>query len=239
MNFLVMLSMMHKVLQINTHRSPEVLQALTANPETHHLDVVAVSEPPQRTNLFATYVATNSPFIPFYPTNFHSRACILLNRHSRAQDVEPTFFPDITILSFTLGDQRLSIISLYNPPSSPNTVDASNPVSQLDGVLSQQRTSMVGLFGDFNLHHEEWSHHVRTPHQLASDLLEVTRTNGLNLITPKGLVTWQRGQQKSTLDLAFLSSFLQNRLVSHEYYRPADCGSDHLPLCTTDRKSVV
>lgn len=93
---------------------------------------------------------------------------------------------------------------------------------------------MVGLFGDFNLHHQEWSNRIRgSSHQLAANLLEMTEAHGLQLITPRGLVTWQKHEQTSTLDLAFVSTSLHHRLESHGYYEPADCGSDHLPLLTT------
>lgn len=210
------------------------MQALTANPQMHDIHIIAITEPPHKKDVFATYVATNSPFIPFYPTDFHTRACILLNKNFAAHDIEPIYLPDLTVLSFTAHSHRLSIISLYNPPSQPTAVDPDSPILKLDNILTQTANNMVGLFGDFNLHHHEWSDRVRgTSHQLADNLLEITETHGLELITTRGLVTWQRHDQTSTLDLSFISTSLQDRLVSHGYHSPADCGSDHLPLLTT------
>ncbi|KAI5298651.1 hypothetical protein KEM56_003875, partial [Ascosphaera pollenicola] len=76
-----------------------------------------------------------------------------------------------------------------------------------------------------------WTANIRgTPHHLASDLLDITASHELQLTTPHGLTTWHKGNQTSTLDLAFFSPALYNRLIKHGYHALADSGSDHLPL---------
>lgn len=54
----------------------------------------------------------------------------------------------------------------------------------------------------------------------------------MELATEEGLVTWERGQSKSTIDLTFLSVTLVNRLVLIERADTVQHDSDHWPIRT-------
>jgi hypothetical protein len=47
----------------------------------------------------------------------------------------------------------------------------------------------------------------------AEHLLHEAETRDLSLATPQGEATWQRGARESVIDLTFLTSTLQNRLL--------------------------
>ena len=53
-------------------------------------------------------------------------------------------------------------------------------------------------------------------HRLAKDLAGYIEEADIDLLTLKGIVTWERGHSSSTIDLAFSTIGLVNRLVLYK-----------------------
>lgn len=87
-------------------------------------------------------------------------------------------------------------------------------------------TSLMAIVGDFNIHHPLWDHHQRMSATAEETVARLARL-GVGLITPPGVSTWSRGnQRRSTLDLLWASPGLGG------LYRTAPwdlTGSDHTP----------
>ncbi|EED18390.1 hypothetical protein TSTA_121330 [Talaromyces stipitatus ATCC 10500] len=67
-----------------------------------------------------------------------------------------------------------------------------------------------------NVHHPAWGGPGTKIDEQATELLEIMDRHGIELATEEGLVTWERGQSQSTIDLTFLSTTLFHRLILHE-----------------------
>uniref|UniRef100_A0A093V209 RNA-directed DNA polymerase from mobile element jockey n=1 Tax=Talaromyces marneffei PM1 TaxID=1077442 RepID=A0A093V209_TALMA len=65
-----------------------------------------------------------------------------------------------------------------------------------------------------------------------TELLEIADRHEIDLATEQGMVTWERSQSKSTIDLTFLSGSLFNRLILIERADSVQHDSDHWPIQT-------
>ncbi|KAI0990829.1 hypothetical protein K3495_g17358 [Podosphaera aphanis] len=54
----------------------------------------------------------------------------------------------------------------------------------------------------------------------------------MELILPKGTITWKNRGSQSTLDLVFLSKELENTVLECSPADELEASSDHIPLCT-------
>ena len=90
------------------------------------------------------------------------------------------------------------------------------------------------LLGDFNLHHPLWGgDSVTSSHEMAYTLIQHTITAGLSLTLPAGTKTREASGSSSTLDLVFMSQWLEERLWHCSVDKTIDTGSDHWPIRTT------
>jgi hypothetical protein len=90
------------------------------------------------------------------------------------------------------------------------------------------------VIGDFNLHHPLWNATSRfTQHDAADHLIEIAAENLLELVTPKGAVTWRARRTESTIDLTFLSYPLVTSLIKCLPRVDLAQSSDHVPVETT------
>lgn len=133
------------------------------------------------------------------------------------------------------GEQRtLYVHNVYNEPRS-GTIELFN--QELRKITSQQRQQEVGkiehvVVGDFNAHHPAWGGPGVQIEAEAERILEIADEHDLILTTEEGIITWERKEQYSTIDLTFISNNLFNRMLCTE--RADDVhDSDHWPIRTT------
>jgi hypothetical protein len=67
-------------------------------------------------------------------------------------------------------------------------------------------------------------------HDASADLIRAVNRAHLQLLSPVGQITWARGLSRSTLDLAFGSPMVLNRLTKCQVNTDLDHRSDHLPV---------
>jgi hypothetical protein len=88
------------------------------------------------------------------------------------------------------------------------------------------------ILGDMNVHHPAWGGPGTKIDTEATELLEIVDRHEIELATEEGLITWERGQSKSTIDLTCLSASLFNRLILIERADTVQHDSDHWPIRT-------
>lgn len=166
-------------------------------------DILAIQEQYRNRSAPTTYRGNNTGFkLAHGPVS--GRACFFVNEHL-AQDSWSVEFisPDYCILTLQMEGQKWNIHNVYSePPAHRNDTQHNSPIPLLHEKLQGEGEHL--LVGDFNLYHPLWSG-IRGPecHAAAAGLLRATRGAGMELLTPPGIITWSREQQKSTIDLTF------------------------------------
>ena len=73
-------------------------------------------------------------------------------------------------------------------------------------------------------------------HDEADQLVKLAAETGLKLLLPQGITTYERigetGTQQTTIDLAWATSWMADRLVRCEDQRQWWNGADHVPILT-------
>ena len=74
-------------------------------------------------------------------------------------------------------------------------------------LISKEKETI--LLRDFNLHHFYWSESTRSTQHAATDrLLNIVKTNNLQLTLSRDIITWKTRRFCSTIDLTFMSDSL-------------------------------
>ena len=84
--------------------------------------------------------------------------------------------------------------------------------------------------GDFNLHHLEWGGDHVNADVRAEELLQTVNLLSLELLLPPGTVTYKRGSTRTTIDLAFSTPQLTQRLLACQVRKEWGSGVDHYPI---------
>ncbi|EED13497.1 reverse transcriptase, putative [Talaromyces stipitatus ATCC 10500] len=128
------------------------------------------------------------------------------------------------------GEQSydLYIHNIYNEPKSPTL----NLLDRELARLGHSQTIEHLVLGDMIVHHPAWGGPGTAIDAEGTELLEIADRHELELATEEGIVTWERGQSQSTIDLTFLSMSLFNRLILIECADTVQHDSDHWPIRT-------
>jgi hypothetical protein len=220
-----------RVLQYNVQKSKDkVMAPLLADKAVAAYDILALQEPWRNPHKNATYCPSSSAFYMAY-NDEERRSCFLINKSLNISSWDVDYSgPDVCSLKLQLQDITLWIHNFYNqPPGSYYTTDYPSSLTLLPDLLAREGEHLV--LGDFNLHHPLWSS-PRNPaaHAAASTVVETLLAKDMELVTPRGMITWEARGFTSTIDLAFTSQLLQQRLVECTTYEALDHGSDHFPI---------
>src|SRR5882757_3475466 len=220
-----------KVLQYNVQKSKDkVMAPLLADKAVASYDILALQEPWKNPYKNATYCPNSSAFYTAY-NNQERRSCFLINKSLDINSWDIDYSgPDVCSLRLQLPDIVLWIHNFYNqPPGSYTTTNYPSSLTLLPGLLAREGEHLV--LGDFNLHHPLWSSPRNPAAHLAADIVvETLLARDMELVTPKGTITWEARGSTSTIDLAFTSQRLQQRLVECTVNPALDHGSDHFPI---------
>ena len=203
---------------------------LLADKATASYDILALQEPWQNPYKNATYYPSSLAFYVAY-NNQERQSCFLINKNLNINSWDIDYSgPDVCSLRLQLPDIVLWIHNIYNqPPGSYSTTSSPSSLTLLPGLLAREGEHLV--LGDFNLHHPLWSG-PRNPavHLAAEPLVEALLARNMELATPRGMIIWEAWGLMSTINLAFTSQLLQQRLVKCTMNMALDHGSDHFPI---------
>ena len=211
-----------RILQYNVQKSRDVvLASLFQNSKTLEYDILAIQEPWRNPFIATSYHPLKSHFQFTYFEDATTRVCFYINKRldiskwtvtNHSEDIQTLTIR--TEAAETQTGETLQIHNVYNPsPASysskePGTIETLRKILEI--TVSETNHVVVG---DFNLHHPLWSSIERlTRHEAADILLEVAYNHSLELVTPRGTITWRARGTQSTIDLAFLSQSLVTRV---------------------------
>ncbi|KAI1001859.1 hypothetical protein K3495_g6341 [Podosphaera aphanis] len=210
------------------------MSPLIADPETCTYDILAIQEPWFNRQTSSTHCPSSSPFSLGYEPG-HRRSCFLVNRRLDPDTWSISFgSTDVSSLYLNTETGVLAIHNVYCPPvGSYSSRSCPEQLDTLRGVLSSSPSNTQHIvLGDFNFHHPLWSGvYCPTQHLAASHLLDIIDQHGLELLTPPGLITRSFRGQETTIDLAFGTPTVQDKLIRCSTVHRLDHGSDHLPIC--------
>lgn len=140
---------------------------------------------------------------------------------------------DITTLKLQLKERTIHIHNICNPGPGQYSATRAITLCKLQQIIQESQAECITL-GNFNLHHEKWNKPDRTTkHKDADKLLDIANKNHWILATPKGLTTWSKGNQRTTIDLAFMSPGIYPALTKCNKMDSLDYNSDHFPIATS------
>ncbi|MBW0511610.1 hypothetical protein O181_051325 [Austropuccinia psidii MF-1] len=113
-----------------------------------------------------------------------------------------------TLLDVSISIPQLTLLSLYNPPTTFNVIQILNQWLQTEETWKTPTIIMM----DSNLHHPLWNPNKYThTHAQARDLIKICGKKGFNLISPKHIPTFLGAVGRpTTIDLTWASYVTQN-----------------------------
>ena len=236
-----------RIIQFNVWKSAEkVMIDFMADEEVRDADILAIQEPWRNKYDGKGYNPSGGPFRLIEAGTENTRASIYINKRISTEDygvIEVT--PDLVsiLLRLKIGGRTVETVihSAYSPPPISHSVrEIPEELAQTLRAIERQEEQI--LLGDFNLHHPTWGGQDSNRHVISADLIQATLENGFILILPRGTITRDIKKnlgrpnervEKSTIDLAFTTATITNRVVSCMVRRDLRKGSDHLPIETT------
>jgi len=145
--------------------------------------------------------------------------------------------PDLTAAVLRLPDRSILVVSVYIEPYYVEALlDTRSKLHHLiQGTRDRIGTRVdVILAGDFNRHDQLWGgDEISQDRQGEADpIIDLMSDHALRTLLPRGTTTWQRGNQKSTIDLILASEELATSVVKCTIYT-TEHGSDHRAIETT------
>ena len=226
-----------------------VQDALYNDQELWEFDLILMQEPHYvefDSNIHITGTGPNFEIIrpkAVTPGNQESRArsCIWANKNSEYVQI-PTDSNDIVIIILQWADRNILVASVYVPC---RTLDREGDEQQLlrytqeiQGAIEREKTRNPNLeilvAGDFNRHDSLWGGPQVALERRQGEGTAITdfiEHSGLQLLTPRGMVTWESNEQKSTIDLIMASERLAEDMIKCKVW-DNEYGSDHRAIHT-------
>ena len=235
-----------RILQANCWKSREkVMVHLFGEREVRNLEILAIQEPyiNSYTDQVTTYSqmlgncfhllikpvsrytdATHMPLVCFFISKSLDPKKWTIQHHTK----------DLSTLTLHTGIGSIHIHNAYNP--SPVTGQPS-VIHPLHNALAEHSGQQHVVVGDFNLHHPLWARpDYNHRHEEADELVNLAVDHGLELLTPPGTITYEkhigRRHHQTTVDLAWATTPVADRLVRCQDRRDWLHAADHVPIIT-------
>jgi Reverse transcriptase (RNA-dependent DNA polymerase)/Endonuclease-reverse transcriptase len=220
-----------RILQWNVQKSKTGAMIPLLHGDTPEYDVIAIQEPWLNPHALTSYCPRSCQYSLAFPKEGHVRTCLLINKRLAPSQWTTSVQPDYCWIRITTDKGTVTIHNIYSEtPPNLHTRNWNTPIPLLQQELQHPGEHLI--VGDFNLHHPIWGGPGVNQWHTGSELVfELMDEYQLELITPIGLITREKSQQRSTLDLAIGTPNLAQRLVTHQVLQGLH-GSDHLPLET-------
>jgi exonuclease III len=239
------------VMQYNVGGSRNTMAEVLRDSRHWKFDIIAFQEP--YLNRFGAEIQTHNPikdrFRCFITNHKRARVATFINRAIPTGDIELTDygpnFTAVTIRSRLIEtEHRTTIYNVYNPNPEPpfdseTGLPQRSPLAKLNRALAERTTHSNVVVGDFNLKHELWggpaARETACP-RAVEYLLDTLERHSLRLCFETGCPTRMaqgNALTDSTIDMAFATPDVLDRLVRSGPRTEHDKGSDHLPIITT------
>ena len=173
-----------------------------------HHTVLAIQEPYFNEKTRTTYCPTGHTLA--YDPNPATKVCFMVSKEVHSDHWSyKTYSPYVASLRLRTIDNHLTIINVYNPRSNGPRIQTWEKIAE---AIAEVEGEII-LLGDFNAHHPAWGGTQAANEPQSGHLLIETSRRGLQLLTPKGELTWKRGMQQSVIDLTFATERTRNTLL--------------------------
>ncbi|CAD0055227.1 unnamed protein product [Aureobasidium pullulans] len=237
------------ILQANLHRSSGVQDALYNDSDIWDFDAILIQEPHYWEIAGNTQITGAGPnFEVIKPKTLQRenqtqriRSCMWINRNNEYTQLTINS-NDITAIVMRHGIRSILLVSIYIPCiGNGQEVDT----QELHTRLQEVQEAITGegdcnaelevfIAGDFNRHDTIWGGNevaLGMRQGEGSRILDFIEENNLQLLTQRGVPTWERNGSTSTIDLTMVSERLfEDRDICHLFEN--EYGSDHRAIHT-------
>ena len=169
------------------------------------------------------------------------RSCIWANKNSEYVQIS-TDSNDITIIILQLANRNILVASVYVPNSTNDKEEDEQQLArrmqEIQRAFEREKITNPDLeilvAGDFNRHDSLWGGPQVALEQRQGEgakIIDFIEQNNLQLLTPRGMATWERNEQKSTIDLTMASEKLSEDMIKCKIW-DNEYGSDHRAIHT-------
>jgi hypothetical protein len=233
------------ILQYNCRKSPTVWHTLLNDEEVARFPLLLLQEPainPHSDLPFhhPRWIALHSPPPP-YPEGMEFkhrpkiRSVIMIHSTLGSSSFThvSTSNPDLSIIKLKLGPKELTLVNIYNPPSTHATLPPL--LAYLQDPQQVDLGSPIVVAGDFNLHSSQWNPQGYTEEDAdSSDTMEDLSELGFRLLSEPGKPTFysDAGGRPTTIDLVFANETGEELLVAARTNEQGSLsfGSDHASI---------
>ena len=232
------------ILQLNARKQDVVQLSLLNDDSLKDFSVLAISEP------YSWKTTDNNVVIPvrhhnwtkIIPTAVHVSRWPVRSMLWIRQDLEVSQIAvdsaDITAAVLHLSDRSILILSVYVPQGDVAVLQRSlQLVVQVINTAYRQTHARLDILvaGDFNRHDQLWGGQdvlLGNRQGEADPIVDFISDFSLHSLLPRGIKTWSRDGQESTIDLIFASNELAATLLKCRVYE-VEHGSDHRAIQTS------
>jgi len=237
------------ILQANLHKSSGVQDALYNDPDIWDFDAILIQEPHYweiAGNLQITAAGPNFEVIKPKTTQRENqtqriRSCMWINRNIEYAQVTMNS-NDITTIVMKHGTRSILLASIYIPSiGNGHEIDEQELHTRLQEVqeviireCSDNPDLEIFIAGDFNRHDIVWGGNevaLGTRQGEGGRILDFIEENNLQLLTQRGVPTWERNESTSTIDLTMASERLFEDRDTCQPFKN-EYGSDHRAIHT-------
>jgi hypothetical protein len=239
-----LMSRTFQILQLNLGKREMVQLSLLNDDSLKDFSVLAISEP------YSWKTTDNNVVIPvrhhnwtkITPTAVHDgrwpiRSMLWIRNDLEARQIAVDS-ADITAAILHLPDRSILVVSVYVPKGSLAILQRILQLLQqvIESAYLQTGSRLdILVTGDFNRHDQLWGGEEVLSRQRqgeADPIVDFIGDFSLHSLLPKGIKTWARNGQESTIDLIFASQELAATLLKCGVYG-IEHGSDHRAIKTT------
>lgn len=219
-------------IQYNVHNGrASVMAPFLRDPRVLTADVIAIQEPWRNEFTDTTHQPAKATHQLLYPKKTEhrderpARVCIFISKKiDPARWTHIVVSRDYQIVRINSEWRTIYIHNIYNEPRGGTITRIRE---EIERIRIGDRDGEHMILGDFNLHHPSWGGAGTRGDAEAEDLLEIMDIHDMEIVTEPGVAPWERKDQKSTIDLTFISNGLLERLVNCVRGDDIDHDSDH------------
>jgi ribonuclease HI len=169
------------------------------------------------------------------------RSCIWAHRNNEYIQL-PTDDNDSTIIILQRANRNILVASIYIPSNTRNKEEDEYQLAcrmqELQRIIDREKSVNprleILIAGDFNRHDSLWGGPSVALEQRQGEgakVIDFLEQNNLQLLAPRGVATWERGEWKSTIDLIMASERLSEDTIKCKIW-DNEYGSDHRAIHT-------
>ena len=237
---LIMLEL--QILQLNVRKQLDAQHSLLNDKQLQNHSAMLITEPhawPTDEGELVVAPLQHNNWLKFIPSRrsedrWQIRSMLWVRKDIEVEQVMVDS-SDITAVTLALPNRRVFLASIYVPCQDPEALESTVQLISRAIKDTQLKWSPIDIIlsGDFNRHDALWGGDHINPNRQgeAAPILDMMNELRLSSLLPRGTITWQKGDQASTIDLVLASTELSDSYRHCKIY-DTEHGSDHSAIDT-------